>query len=347
MIGFQVSNTNRNASRRDGRVAACIALCGAVALFSQRAQAAEYALGVYGLGSGVPMSGFTPPPGLYFTDSVYVYRGFAGPDVTLPRGNFLATNVVEKFQINIATLSWFSPFEVLGGTLGLAATVPYGHESVSADVAFTGPLGVGRELGRTNGTTGFGQPVLTAQLGWHAGVHNWNVSVSGFVPAGDYTPNSLAIVSLNRPAVDLRGGYTYLDPKTGTELSAALGVTFNMTNPAIDYTSGHEFHLEAAWQQHLPNGISFGLGGYYYQQITGDSGSRAVLGPFEGTVVALGPLLGYTTKIYDTPVDFNAHIFQEFDTTNRLQGYSILGSVTIQLWNPAPPATTKAVTSKY
>lgn len=347
MVDYRISNINRKALRRDRRVAASIALCGAVALFIQPSQAAEYALGMYLLGTGVPMSGFTPPPGLYFQDSVWVYRGVASPNVTIPRGNLLATNEIEKFQVNIATLSWFSPFEVFGGTLGLAATVPYGHERVSADVAFTGPLGNGRELGRSDGTTGFGQPALTAQLGWHAGVHNWNVSVSGFIPAGDYTPNSLAIVSLNRPAVDLRGGYTYLDTKTGTELSAAIGVTFNMTNPAIDYTSGDEFHLEAAWQQHLPNGISFGLGGYYYQQITGDSGSRAVLGPFEGTVFALGPLLGYTTKIYDTPVDFNAHIFQEFDTTNRMTGYSFLASVTVQLWNPAPPSTTKAVTSKY
>jgi len=63
MVDYRISNTNRKALRRDCRVAACIALCGAVALFSQRAQAAEYALGMYLLGTGVPMSGFTPPPG--------------------------------------------------------------------------------------------------------------------------------------------------------------------------------------------------------------------------------------------------------------------------------------------
>jgi hypothetical protein len=327
--------------------ATCIALCVAGAsLFVESSQAAEYALGNYLLGVSVPMSGFTPPPGLYFQDALWVYRGSAGPNVTIPRGNLLATNVTERYTVNIATLSWFSPWEVLGGTFGLAASVPYGNVNVSADVAFTGPLGVGRELGRTDSTTGFGQPAFTALLGWHAGVHNWNVSATGFVPAGDYSPNSLAIVSLNRPSVDVRGGYTYLDTKTGTELSAALGTTFNMTNPAIDYKSGVELHLEGAWQQHLQNGISFGFGGYYYQQLSGDSGSRAVLGPFEGTVVALGPLLGYTTKFGDTPVDFNAHVFQEFDTTNRVAGFSFLASVTVQLWNPSPPAATKAIPTK-
>jgi hypothetical protein len=39
--------------------------------------------------------------------------------------------------------------------------------------------------------------------------------------------------------------------------------------------------------------FSLGVGGYVYRQVTGDSGPGAHLGPFEGQVVAVGPLLGY------------------------------------------------------
>jgi len=38
-----------------------------------------------------------------------------------------------------------------------------------------------------------------------------------------------------------------------------------------------------------------GLIGYYYQQITGDSGLGAKLGPFKGRVVALGGTMAYTS----------------------------------------------------
>ncbi|MGH6843095.1 MAG: transporter, partial [Methylocella sp.] len=42
---------------------------------SAPAQASEYGFGVYGLGYGIPMSGYTPPPGVYFSDTFYLYSG--------------------------------------------------------------------------------------------------------------------------------------------------------------------------------------------------------------------------------------------------------------------------------
>jgi hypothetical protein len=61
-------------------------------------------------------------------------------------------------------------------------------------------------------------------------------------------------MGLNRPALDVKGGYTFLRMETGTELSAAAGVTFNLRNTATDYQTGTEFHLEAALNQHFPFG---------------------------------------------------------------------------------------------
>jgi hypothetical protein len=171
--------------------------------------------------------------------------------------------------------------------------------------------------------------------------------VTGFVPAGDYAPDTLGIVSLNRPSVDVKGAYTWLDMKTGTELSVALGATFNMANTATNYTSGTELHLEFAWQQHLPNGISFGVGGYYYQQVSGDSGSGAILGSFEGRVAALGPMIGYAFKVGETPLNLSARWFEEFDVTNRMTGHSIFATLTVPLYNPPSPLTAKSITSKY
>ena len=55
-------------------------------------------------------------------------------------------------------------------------------------------------------------------------------------------------------------------------ISGALGVTFNGENPATDYKTGTEFHLEGAISQYLVADLNVGLTGYYYNQLTGDSG---------------------------------------------------------------------------
>jgi len=54
-------------------------------------------------------------------------------------------------------------------------------------------------------------------------------------------------VSLNRPAVDLFGAFTWLDATRGHEISAKAGVTINGTNYVNRYHTGNEFHLEWAF----------------------------------------------------------------------------------------------------
>ena len=66
--------------------------------------------------------------------------------------------------------------------------------------------------------------------------------------------------------------------------------------------------------------FSFGVNGYALKQITGDSGSGAVLGGFEGQVFALGPALDYTFHVGNRPVVTNLRYFQEFGVENRLKG---------------------------
>jgi hypothetical protein len=41
-----------------------------------------YGFGDYGLGYGIPMSGYTPPPGVYFSDTFYLYSASATTNVT-------------------------------------------------------------------------------------------------------------------------------------------------------------------------------------------------------------------------------------------------------------------------
>ena len=68
---------------------------------------------------------------------------------------------------------------------------------------------------------------------------------------------------------------TYLDAKRGHEVSVTAGFTFNGENPDTDYRTGTEFHVEWALMQHVSKTFAFGIAGFHYQQITGDSGAGA------------------------------------------------------------------------
>ncbi len=72
------------------------------------------------------------------------------------------------------------------------------------------------------------------------------------------------------------------------------------------------------------------MAGYDYRQLTGDSGPGAVLGPFEGSVDAIGPALTYTTLIDKTPVILSARFYQEFNAEKRWEGNATTLSGTVK-----------------
>src|SRR3984893_9105817 len=123
------------------------------------------------------------------------------------------------------------------------ATDPVGSDRNTAAVSFIGPLGINRQLNRTDTATSIGDTSYMASLGWEAGEHHWNVTLTGIAPTGHYAPDSLAIMSLNRPGVDIKGAYTFLSLETGTESSGAVGMTINLRNTATNYQSGIELHV--------------------------------------------------------------------------------------------------------
>src|SRR5687768_328730 len=98
----------------------------------------------------------------------------------------------------------------------------------------------------------------------------------------------------------------------------------SIENTETDYKSGHEFHFEWAVGFECTPGLVLGVVGYDYRQLTGNSGAGARLGPFEGSVDAIGPGLSYTTAIGQTPFVFNLRHYREFNVENRWEGNSTL-----------------------
>jgi hypothetical protein len=299
--------------------------------FDEQAKAAEAAIGVYLLGSRGVGAGFTPPPGLFFQDDTYFYSGKIGGGTTLPLGGLLVANVSATTWINLPTTLWVTQVKILGGDLAFSLTTPVGEPRVNAGLLVNsvrfGPIGVNATDANFNISDSF----LQSFVGWHAGNFHWQLGIGGVIPSGTYIAGQLSNISLNRPAIDVFGTFTWLDPTIGWDLSAAAGFTFNQTNTATDYKTGDEFHLEWAATKYLTKEFTIGLVGYYYQQLTPDSGSGARLGAFEGRVVALGGSIGYTFEVGKLPIQTRLKVYREFETQNRMQGTAGYFTVSLPL----------------
>jgi len=313
----------------------CAALGSAALLLlgfgGQRAEAAEGAIGAYLLGTRGPMAGFTPPEGIYFQDYTYLYSGSIGGGRSIASGGLLAANISAKTWLNLPTFLWVTPLKVLGGDFAVSVTAPFGGPRVDATLEVNSP-----RLGPLGARVSDYEPNLSdifvnTFVGWHAGNFHWQVGAAGVIPSGTYTDGSLSNASLNRPAVDTFGALTWLDPTIGVDLSASAGFTFNLPNTATNYRTGDEFHVEWAASKFLTREFTVGFVGYYYQQITGDSGSGARLGAFEGRVVAAGGTAGYTFTAGQIPIATRVTIFQEVDAQNRMQGTVGYFSVSLPL----------------
>lgn len=296
------------------------------------AMAVEGGTSFYILGGKTTMAGYLPPPGVYGVFSNYFYSGSA--DIDFESGGVSLSGGIEaEAYIGMPTALWVTPGDVLGGNLAFSLTTPFGGKHLDAAVLSSR---FGTEFGAERENWAFGDPVLGTSLGWHEGNLHYTLGTLVNVPIGQWEFGNPVNIGFNRWVIDTTGALTYLNPETGVELSGAAGFTFNFENPDTDYKSGTEFHAEAAAMLHLSPTFSFGVNGYAYKQITGDSGSGAKLGSFEGQVFAVGPAVDYTFKVGELPVALNLRYFYEFGVENRLEGHAGFLNLAVPLGGHPP-----------
>jgi len=285
----------------------------------ETARATEFGLSGYIFGLILPMAGYTPPPG--------VCAGNLFPAT----GATSSVRITQNFVADIAIAGWFPDFKLFGADPGFAVTVPFASDRSTANFTVAGPTGPAQRFNLAGEIASIADTEYSVILGWHAGEQHWNVTLTGFAPTGNILPNQLALTGLNRPALDLKGAYTYLGLQTGIEVTGALGLKLNALDTATNYQSGAELHFEWALNQHFPFGLAAGVGGYFYQQVTNDHGSGDKFGAFRGRVAAVGPLLSYALKAGAQEVDFSARWFHEFAVQNRVRGDLIYASFSFPL----------------
>jgi hypothetical protein len=312
------------------RTIAGLALAGAVSCLALPVQAAEGGAGFYLLGSKGPAAAIMPPPGVFFQNDLYLYLGELGGGTQLPTGGKIAVGVDGKAAIEIPTVIWVLPEDVMGGRLGLSASLPVGWKETSADLTLNRPLGGVISGSTTDAVFTVGDPIVSGFVGWEAGNFHYQIGTLVNVPIGDYQDGEISNIAFHHWGADVFAAATWLDPNIGLDLSGVIGMTFNAENPATDYRTGNEFHFEWAAVQHFNEQFDAGLVGYYYKQVTGDSGEGAAR-PFKGEVAAIGATIGWNLKIGELPVSTRIKYFHEFAADNRAEGDSVILTISMPL----------------
>ena len=250
------------------------------------------------------------------------YNGSAGGGRQINLAGQVVANMDANVYANTSLFLYQTPWKIAGGQYAAAIAVPFVWMEVKGNVQ------VGRRVGNRRDTaSGLGDIlILPLMLGWKKGDLSYGVSLGIYAPTGEFREGELANVGKNFWTFEPGAYVSWLSSKIGLELSAFAGFDINTKNHTTDYRSGSVFHIDATVAEHLPLGKGFvgiGANAFLYQQISGDSGTGARLGGFEGRTVGIGPVLSYAAKIGNTDIAAELKWLPELGVERRLKGDTI------------------------
>ncbi len=275
-------------------------------------------------------------PGWAFAAVYYHVSADAGGARALPSGGQIRAGLDANADSVFLNANYVSPSPVLGAQFAFGLAVPVGRVRTSVEATLTGPGGGVLSGAASDTFTGFGDLYPTATLKWNRGDHNYMAYFKGGIPLGTYRTGRLANLSIGHAAIDGGVGYTYFDQQKGHEFSLVTGLTYNFENTHTNYRNGVDWHLDWGASQFLSKQIHVGLVGYYYLQLTDDSGGfAAALDGFRSRVAGIGPQFGYIFPVGDKWQGYlNLKGYYEFAAENRPEGWNIWLTLAI---SPAAP----------
>jgi len=260
-----------------------------------------------------------------YVNAFTYYNGSASGSRQLNLGGQVVANIDGTVYADTSILLYQTPWKILGGQYAAAVAIPYVWMEVEGNVQ-VGPI-TGNRRDTANGIGDL--QILPVMLGWTNGDLKFGTTFGLYAPTGDYERGQLANLGKNYWTFEPGVSVSWLSSKIGTEVSLFAGYEVSTKNDTTDYQSGEVFHLDATVAQHLPlfgGFVGVGANAFYYQQVTGDSGSGAKLGDFEGRTIGVGPVLSYTTKIgRNKKTDLVAELkwLPELDVAKRMEGDTI------------------------
>jgi hypothetical protein len=277
-----------------------------------------------------------PTPGWSLSASWYVMSADASASKEFARGGSVRGGIDSHGNFLYVFPTYALRDTIAGGTLAFNLGWAFGALHVESDATLTGPGGGVVTRHPSDDATGGSDLYPQVSLHWVRGSHYSMAYVLGNVPVGAYDPERLASLGLGHAALDVGGAYTYFDEQKGHEASATLGVTYNFENHDTHYRNGLDSHLDWGASQFLNDAIHAGIAGYFYYQLTGDSGDGAVLGDFKSQVMGLGPQAGWFFVQRGHEWYVNLKSYWEFAEHHRPAGWNMYLSANIPLGGSKP-----------
>ena len=251
----------------------------------------------------------------------------------------LDADIKTNVDLAILTPGYTFATPVWGGRLGFNLYIPVGTARTEIDQLVTGalgPIGFANQSSVSDRLTSFGDPAPQLSLKWNEGVNNFMVYSRGGIPIGDYDPDRIVNLGDGHASWDNGFGYTYFNATTGLEFTAVSGLTYNFKNPRTDYQNGIDWHVDLEASRFLTKQVYVGAVGYSFNQLTGDTGSGATLGPYISRISAVGPEVGVLFPVWGMQGSLNLRGYWEFAAQNRSSGWN-----TWLVFSIAPSAPTE------
>jgi hypothetical protein len=260
--------------------------------------ASEGGGGAYPHGAEGFLTGALPPPGNYAVNYVLYYsadslKGRNGDSLPVDFDLEVAANVFRYIRVTDKKL--------FGASWAQHLFVPIMKVDVSTPAGSDDAFGLGDLIV---------DPIV---LGWHAPPWHWACGIDIYVPVGEYDEKNIANIGRNYWTIEPVFAVSYLDHSC--ELSAKFMYDINDENDDNDYVTGDEFHFDYVAAVRWEN-AAIGLGGFYYEQITDDSGVGAPEDGNRGKQFAWGPQVAYQYGKASLILKYQ----QEAGTENRPEG---------------------------
>jgi hypothetical protein len=261
-------------------------------------------------------------PGFSLETMFYFRKASATAGTSFARGGGLLLGYDTAEQYFFVTPGYTFADPVLNGQLWLGVTFSAGRADTSVWGVLTTPNANTFSARNSDSVAGISDLYPMASLKWQIGSHNVMTYIMGSAPVGTYDPNRLAGVGLGHWALDAGMGYTYM-PASGFEVSITAGMTYNFINPTTRYQSGADAHIDVGASYSFSDTFYVGVAGYYFGQVTPDTGGPALLGGFQSQVAGVGPQIGWSFQIAGIATEVDVRGYKEFAAVNRPEGWNV------------------------
>ncbi|WP_341679249.1 transporter [Niveibacterium sp. SC-1] len=308
-----------------------IAAVGALAMANVSVRADEGGVSFWLPGQFGSLAAVPGAPGWSLGAVYYHTSAEEDADKQTHRGGRVVDGVDADADLLFVSPSYTFATPLWGGQAALGGIVAFGNMKVNINASYSGPRGTRVSGGESDSRSGVSDLYGLGTVKWNQGVHNTMVYTMVGAPVGTYDVDRLANLGTNHWSIDTGGGYTYLNPKDRMEFSVVAGMTYSFENPDTHYQNGIDAHLDWGASYFFDAASHVGLAGYFYGQLSGDSGDGATLGDFKSQVIGVGPQIGHFFAFNGGKGYVSLKGYGEFAAEHRPAGWNVWLSALLPL----------------